>query len=321
MSELQPSNTDAILGGQNPVPIDAAVLGGVPGTKQKLAHEFGTIHELSTFETVTVNKSGEITSRTNKQAFYYTEKLGNGIMLDMVYISAGSFIMGSSDKDKNSLAREKPQHLVSVPAFHMGKYPITQEQYQAIMGSNPSYIKGDGKLPVESVIWDNVQVFCEKLSQQTQKKYRLPSESQWEYACRAGTTTPFHYGETITTDIANFDGTFSALDISTKIYRSKTTIVGSFPANHFGLCDMHGNVWEWCEDCWHENYQGAPVDGNAWNNDCWHETYQESFHWNDRRVYVVRGGGCHDIPNNCKSAFRNGLVASTPLTTGFRVVS
>ena len=176
MSQPNPNDSDAVLGGQNPPPVNAVVLGGVAGTKQMLAHKFGVIHELATFETVTVNQIGEVVSRIKKQAFYYTENLGDGITLDMMYIPAGSFLMGSSENDKHSLARETPQHLVSVPAFHMGKYPITQEQYQSIMGQSPSYNYDDGKLPVDSVTWDNAQVFCEKLSQQTHKKYRLPSE-------------------------------------------------------------------------------------------------------------------------------------------------
>jgi eukaryotic-like serine/threonine-protein kinase len=174
------------------------------------------------------------------------EDLENGVKLEMVSIPNGSFLMGFLEREGNN--NEKPQHLVNIPSFYMGKYPITQSQYQAIMGENPSYFQGDD-LPVESVSWLDAQKFCRKLSQQTGKKYRLPSEAEWEYVCRAETTTPFHFGETITTDVANFNGNYTYGNAPKGELLRKTTSVGYYKvANNFGLYDMHGNVEEWCLD-------------------------------------------------------------------------
>ncbi|MBO3457451.1 bifunctional serine/threonine-protein kinase/formylglycine-generating enzyme family protein [Aetokthonos hydrillicola Thurmond2011] len=160
------------------------------------------------FEVVIVNSRGEIIKRESKQAKYYSEDLGNGVVLEMVSIPGGQFVMGSPETELERFYHESPQHTVTIQPFFMGKFPITQEQYQAIMGQNPSYFKGE-KRPVEQVSWDDAIAFCTKLSQKTGKTYRLPSEAEWEYACRAGTTTPFYFGETITTDLANYCGTDS----------------------------------------------------------------------------------------------------------------
>ncbi len=191
----------------------------------------------------------------------YIEDLGNGINLDMIAIPGGKFLMGTEDKEIERLCKEynmayfraeKPQHEVTVQPFALGKYPITQAQYRQVMGVNPSHFNGDN-LPVECVSWDDAVKFCQKLSEQTGKEYRLPSEAEWEYAARAGTTTPYHFGETITDKLANYGNKVG-----------KTTSVGEFPPNAFGLYDMHGNVWEWCQDNWHDNYEGAPTNGSAW---------------------------------------------------------
>ena len=156
-------------------------------------------------------------NRSHSQAQYFTEDLGNGVTLDMVYIQGGSFTMGSPQSEKESYSNERPQHKVTVPAFFMGKFQITQAQWKAIaslpkikrdLQPNPSNFKGDN-LPVESVSWEDAEEFCQRLSKQTGKEYRLPSEAEWEYACRAGTTTPFHCGETITTDLANYNGGYT----------------------------------------------------------------------------------------------------------------
>ncbi len=213
--------------------------------------------KLFQFEIVTVNSKGEITHREEKQARCQTEDLGKGVTLDMVYIPGEKFTMGSPETEKGreswQKGTESPQHPVTVPSFFMGKYPVTQSQWQAVMGNNPSSFKGENR-PVENISWDDVVKFCQQLSEKTGKEYRLPSEAEWEYACRAGTTTPFYFGETITTDLANYDG-------------NSTTDVGSFPPNAFGLYDMHGNVWEWCADAWHDNYEGAPSDGSIWEKE------------------------------------------------------
>lgn len=247
MSELQPSNTDAILGGQNLIPVDAAVLGGVAGKNRRLSHESGLsyelvnelsqTHDIFSFETVTVNDLGKIITRSTKQVFYYTENLGDGVMLDMVYIPAGSFMMGSSEGEEGNQKSEKPRHLVQIPAFHMGKYLITQEQYQIIMGKKSSKIEED-KLPIQKISWDDSQKFCEKVSQKVGRKYQLPSESQWEYACRAGTTTLFHFGDAITSEVANINPQKNGEKYSKAKHKKYRTIVGSFPANNFGLYDI-----------------------------------------------------------------------------------
>jgi formylglycine-generating enzyme required for sulfatase activity len=217
--------------------------------------------------------------------------------------------MGSPRTEEKRDRSEQPQHYVSVPAFFLGKYPVTQAQYQAVTGENPSYFKGANR-PVEKVSWVDAMVFCYKLSQLTGKFYRLPSEAEWEYACRAGTTTPFYFGETITTDLANYNGYYSSYGSGPSgIKRNGTTNVGSFPANAFGLYDMHGNVYEWCEDPWHDNYNGAPTDGSAW----------ESGGNGSKRV--LRGGSWYYNSRYCRSANRGSNKASGRYTFwGFRVV-
>ncbi|BAZ88366.1 serine/threonine protein kinase [Dolichospermum compactum NIES-806] len=213
-----------------------------------------------TFEVVTTNNKGSIINKRNHSANYFVEDLGNGVMLEMVEIPAGTFYMGSPENEKGRSDDESPQHQVNVPSFFIGKYALTQAQYQAIMGNNPAHFKGANR-PVESVNWNDAVVFCQKLSQKTGKNYKLPSEAQWEYACRAGTTTPFYFGESITPDLVNYEGNYSYASAPKGQYREQTTDVGTFPPNAFGLYDMHGNVSEWCEDDWQENYINAPING------------------------------------------------------------
>ncbi|MDB9398545.1 bifunctional serine/threonine-protein kinase/formylglycine-generating enzyme family protein, partial [Microcystis aeruginosa CS-567/02-A1] len=217
------------------------------------------------FETVTVNAQGSITDRRNLQAKYFAENLGNGVSLEMVQIPGVTFTMGSPAGEAQREDDEGPQRQVRVPGFFMGKYAVTQAQYQAIMGTNPANFKGE-KRPVETVSWDEAVEFCTKLGQRTGKTYRLPSEAEWEYACRAGTTTPFYFGETITTDLVNYNGNFPYASAPKGEYRQQTTDVGNFPPNSFGLYDMHGNIWEWCQDIYNSSYQGAPIDGTPWLN-------------------------------------------------------
>ncbi len=236
--------------------------------KPREEEQYGKLFQ---FEIVTVNSKGKITNREEKPARYQTEDLGKGVTLDMVYIPGGKFTMGSTERDY-----EKPPHPVTVQPFFMAKYPVTQSQWQAVMGNNPSSFKGENR-PVENISWDDVVKFCQQLSEKTGKEYRLPSEAEWEYACRAGTTTPFYFGETITTDLANYDG-------------NSTTDVGSFPPNAFGLYDMHGNVWEWCADAWHDNYEGAPSDGSIWEK--------------EKGQPVVRGGSWFLEARSVRAAYR-----------------
>ena len=256
------------------------------------------------FETVTVNARGEIISRRQHQAEVMTENLGNGVSLEMVKIPPGRFLMGSPETEPERQDWENPQHYVDVPEFFMGKYPVTQGQWETVMGknhlwqvimgnkNNPSRFKGANR-PVENVNWYNAREFCQKLSQITGKKYSLPSESQWEYACRAGTTTPFYFGETITSELVNYNGNYTYANVPKGKYRKETTDVGIFPPNAFGLYDMHGNVWEWCQDVWHRNYEGAPTDGSPWETG------------GDNSRSPLRGGSWINNPNQCRSAYRN----------------
>ncbi len=267
-----------------------------------------------------------VINRSQQTAQYFIEDLGNKVELNMVLINSGSFMMGASENEKGSRDSERPQHQVTVPTFFMGKYPITQAQWKVAaslpqvnrsLKPDPSRFKGDNR-PVEQVSWFDVVEYCDRLSRHTGRIYRLPSEAEWEYACRAGTTTPFHFGETITTDLANYRGTDNEKDNwsgsygrgAKGIYREETTDVGSFGvANAFGLYDMHGNVWEWCADHWHSNYKGAPTDGSVWlsNN-------------NDSRQ-ILRGGSWHYSPGSCRSACRYVNYPNDAYgNIGFRVV-
>jgi formylglycine-generating enzyme required for sulfatase activity/uncharacterized caspase-like protein len=260
------------------------------------------------FTTKTVNKTGKIVNQENHQAKYFKEDLSNGITLEMVQIPGGSFMMGSPASEKGRTQDESPQHQVNVPAFSMGKYVVTQAQYQQIMGNNPSGFSG-AERPVEKVSWNDAVDFCEKLRQKTGREYRLPSEAEWEYACRAGTTTPFHFGETITTELANYDGTYTYASEPKGKYLQKTTDVDSFTPNAFGLYNMHGNVWEWCQDDLHNDYTDAPTNGSAWESQ-------------DGDIKVARGGSWLNDPTFSRSAYR-GTFGKSKLRVndlGFRVV-
>jgi formylglycine-generating enzyme required for sulfatase activity len=277
------------------------------------------------FEIVEVNAKGEQIKKESKQSQYFSQDLGNDITLEMVAIPGGTFTMGTEDEeierlvkkfDWQYLSREKPQHQVTLPSFYMGKYPITQAQWQAIaatakididLETNPSNFTGN-ELPVERVTWYQATEFCKRLSRETKQEYRLPSEAEWEYACRAGTTTPFYFGETITGKLANYDASNTYADEPKGEYRKETTPVGQFPPNAFGLYDMHGNVWEWCADTWHDNYDGAPRDGSVWTKN-----------GNDNRS-PLRGGSWYLNPYFCRSAFRSSNHRGLNGYFGFRVV-
>jgi len=171
--------------------------------------------------------------------------LGGGVKMDLVLIPAGEFVMGSPESEVGRTRFEKQRRVRIAKSFYMGKYEVTQEQYQRIMGTNPSEFKGP-RNPVEMTCWNDAASFSRKLSQLTGKSVRLPMEAEWEYACRAGTTTTFHYGNSLGSDQANFRGNAPYGGAATGVFRMKTTSVGSFAANAWGLHDMHGNVWEWC---------------------------------------------------------------------------
>jgi formylglycine-generating enzyme required for sulfatase activity len=238
----------------------------------------------------------------------FTEDLGKGVKLEMIAIPGGTFLMGSPENEVERFSDESPQHEVTVPGFFIGKYQLTQLQYQTIMGTNPSYFKGDNR-PVEGVCWEDAVKFCQKLNHRTLGNYRLPSEAEWEYACRAGTKTPFHFGDNVTTDLVNYNGNYPYPSAPKGKYREQTTDVGIFPPNAFGLYDMHGNVWEWCEDERHENYINAPTDGSSW---------QSRISLGQK---VLRGGCWHDYARYCRSACRlKSPCCSRNYFYGFRVV-
>jgi formylglycine-generating enzyme required for sulfatase activity len=252
------------------------------------------------------------------QAKYFSEDLGSEVTLEMVEIPGGTFLMGSPNTEEGRDSNESPQHQVTVARFFMGKFTITQAQWKVVanlpkinqdLQLDPSSFKG-AKLPVENVSWHDAVEFCARLSKKTGKNYRLPTETQWEYSCRAGTTTPFYFGDTITPDLANYDGNYTYASASMGKYRQQTTNVGSFPPNAFGLYDMHGNVWEWCADIWHDNYNGAPTDGSAWASG------------GNNSYRLLRGGSWSNIPRNCRSAVRDRLKpVSRGRLYGFRVVT
>jgi formylglycine-generating enzyme required for sulfatase activity len=209
--------------------------------------------------------------------------------MKFVWIPSGSFAMGSPNNEKGR-GDDEILHKVTVKGFYLGVHAVTQEQWQGVMGNNPSEFKGDKRLPVDSVSWHDCQDFIRKLRDQDKKPYRLPTEAEWEYACRAGSTTAFHFGETVSTDQANYNGNFTYGNGKKGVYRAKTVVVGSFPANAWGLHDMHGNVWQWCQD-WHGGYavkdvadpQGPKTGKNR----------------------VLRGGSWASNPIFCRCANRN----------------
>ena len=236
--------------------------------------------------------------------------------------------MGSPPEELGRYDDEGPQHEVSVPPFLMGRYPVTQAQWRAIalrndlqikiqLDPDPSEFKGSDR-PVEQVSWHDAVEFCARLSQLSDRPYRLPTEAEWEYACRSGTTTPFHFGESITTDLANYCGKANEEYPGhygkgpEGEYRETTTPVSYFHplANAWGLCDMHGNVLEWCQDHWHDDYMKAPTDGSAWLEDKQQD---------ERRI--LRGGSWINFPRLCRSACRYNSYSDLRLNSfGFRVV-
>lgn len=240
-------------------------------------------------------------NRRRQQAWGFIEDLGNGVQLEMVAIPEGNFVMGSSKNVLGMYEFGSPQHKVTIQSFFLGKYALTQAQWKAVaslpqvnreLDLDPSRFKGENR-PVEQVSWYDAVEFCDRVSQKTGRQYRLPSEAEWEYACRAGTTTPFHFGETITLELVNYGCNDVYGFCPPGIFREETTDVGSFGvANAFGLYDMHGNVWEWCADQWHSNYEGAPTDGSAWLDD------------SDNQTFVTRGGSWEIDPRYCCSACR-----------------
>jgi|LakMenE27Jul10ns_1017307.scaffolds.fasta_scaffold00021_9 formylglycine-generating enzyme required for sulfatase activity len=276
-----------------------------------------------------------------------TAEAAGPLTLTLVEIPAGSFLMGSPPEEPERSDDEGPQHEVKLASFFMSHTPITQAQWREVAGwqplpaerwgqdlnPDPSHFQnregqaeGEVRLfeaeantdnrPVENVSWLDAMEFCNRLSQRTGRTYSLPSEAQWEYACRAGTTTPFHFGDTISPELANYRGDVAYADGPQGVYREQTTPVAMFPANAWGLHDMHANVWEWCLDEWHDSYEGAPTDGRAWVDAAEGEKSKESVKTN-----LLRGGSWISDPRNCRSAYRIHLrPVDADSSVGFRVV-
>jgi formylglycine-generating enzyme required for sulfatase activity len=259
------------------------------------------------FRVIQVGHQGQQLDLSQHSAKYFSENLGEGISLDMIHIPGGTFEMGSPATEEGRFDSEGPQHSVTVSPFFLGKFAVTQRQWEKIMQAKPSHFRSPDR-PVEQVSWHEAVEFCQRLSRQTNKNYRLPTEAEWEYAAKAGSNTPFCYGETLTTDLANYDGTQTYASGSKGIYRRQTINVGNFPPNQFGLYDMHGNVWEWCADPWHENYEDAPNDSNIWLAS------------SEEQYKVLRGGSCGNHPRFCRSSERGkGLADYWYYVIGFRV--
>ena len=235
---------------------------------------------------------------------------GNGVKLELMKIPAGKFMMGagSLDQKEDTDSSECPQHEVRLKEFYIGEYAVTKAQYQAVTGENPSEFTGD-TLPVDSVSWVDAKEFCRRLSRKIDKQVRLPSEAEWEYACRAGTTTPFTYGDGVTTAQVNYCGSFAYWSSTPEgEFRGTTVPVHNFKPNRWGLYQMLGNVWEWCEDIRHDDYNGAPADGSAWII-------------NGKEHYrVCRGGSWQTLGKYGRSACRNFSDSSGSSQEGFRIV-
>ncbi len=269
-----------------------------------------TLPELQSFEfnVVKVDETGKLIKRWRRKADIFIQNLSGEINLEMVSIPGGSFIMGSSRNEGDT--DERPQHIVTLKPFFMGKYPITQAQWKAgaslpqvnrSINPNPSKFKG-AILPVENVSWYEVEEFCARVREKTGREYRLPSEAEWEYACRSGTSTPFNFGKSINTELVNCN-----IDSDRPI--QPKPVGSSGLANDFGLYDMHGQVWEWCADPWHKNYDSAPTDGSVWQSG------------GDIHRRVLRGGSWSFSPYSCRSASRSWNEPEGGLRMcGFRLV-
>jgi formylglycine-generating enzyme required for sulfatase activity/energy-coupling factor transporter ATP-binding protein EcfA2 len=273
--------------------------------------------------TAEVDKQGNIQLRiVEKLPQIVVEELEEGIILEMVEVLGGEFMMGSPEEEEEGKWWERPTHKVKISPFLIGKYPITREQWRLVatlpkveldLKADPSTYGEEGvpesiinRYPVTTFTWYEAVEFCKRLSRLSGQKgkgyqYRLPSEAQWEYACRAGTETPYHWGQKITPALGNY----------IKKSLARPTPVGRFQvANAFGLCDVHGNVWEWCEDLWHNTYDGATEDGRAWLND------------NNNDDRLLRGGSFVSNSAYCRSAFRNNNDPDNRFNTvGVRVVA
>ncbi|MBV9928126.1 MAG: formylglycine-generating enzyme family protein [Acidobacteria bacterium] len=293
------------------------------------------------FSTLKLGAKGEVVEQAKQEGMSFSVDLG-GVTMEMVKVPQGAFYMGTPEADLRQVVLEyqkycddpacreaaerqvgsaRPQHLVTVPAvFFIGKFEVTQAQWLAVskmqrvkraLLPQPSKFRGDDRRPVEQVSWDDAVEFCARLSRLTGLKYRLPSEAEWEYACRAGTITQFAFGDTVVSDFVNFDGTKPFGGAASGVFSAATRPVGwgrGGIANAFGLYDMHGNVAEWCQDTWVDGYANAPEDARPRAG-------------GSKVEHVVRGGSWKDPAARCRSAAREKWPSdSRQNTIGFRVV-
>jgi formylglycine-generating enzyme required for sulfatase activity/uncharacterized caspase-like protein len=248
--------------------------------------------------------------------------LGNGLTLELVKVPAGKFMMGSPDGKGDD--DERPQHQVTLQEFLIGKYAVTNAQWRSVMkkqGSSNCDKKFQGDLqPVVGVSWHEARAFCAKVQQQTGRTARLPTEAEWEYACRAGTTTPFSFGKTITTDRVNYSGQIDMWDGEVRgKYREVTVNVNSFQPNAWEIYQMHGNVWEWCLDEWHDSYADKPENLKKQGNQAWGDLNVDEI---DNRFRLLRGGSWYYSAWNCRVADRvMNNACEQNFGTGFRLFS
>jgi formylglycine-generating enzyme required for sulfatase activity/uncharacterized caspase-like protein len=313
---------------QSPDPNPIPKIGTIP-TQLAIPVELKTgtgvisLDQSFSFETVQADERGTIVKREERSAAVLVEDLGDGVKLEMVGIEAGSFLMGSPEGEVARRDSEDPQHEVNVPAFLMGRYPVTQAQWKVVaamdkvkrdLEPDPAYFKRANN-PVERVSWYDAVEFCARLSKATGRTYRLPTEAEWEYACRARTQTPFYYGETLTTNLANYNGNYTYGQGPKGEYLEKTTPVGSYPPNAWGLYGMHGNVWEWCLDDWHSSYEEKPEELKQNGSISWSSSDE------DEGFKSLRGGSWVNVPRFCRSAFRgDDHPDDRDFNIGFRVV-
>ena len=271
-----------------------------------------------TFDVTRIDAVGQQESLIQKTNYSFIEQLSDDITLEMILVPSGEFLMGGPNYEVKKLQDEIPQHSVNVHSFFMSRYPVTQSQWEMVsylpklernLENTPSFFKGVNH-PVDSVSWYDALEFCARLSVKTGRPYRLPSEAEWEYACRAGTASPFHFGEAIISRLANYNCNIRYSYETQGIFRQKTTSVDTFRIfNSFGLCDMHGNVWEWCADPWHRNYENAPSTHIIWTENA------------DPDYRVMRGGSWNSLPEFCRSSYRmKGKLEKRGDGIGFRVV-
>ncbi len=275
------------------------------------------------FESVRLGIDGQIAERREYGARVFAQALSERAELEMIVLPAGTFLMGSPPNEPARAPDEGPQRLVHVAAFAIGRFEVTQEEWYAVallppverdLPRTPAHFQDlpgtPTRRPIERVTWHEAREFCARLRVRTGRAYRLPSEAEWEYAARAGAQTPFAFGETLTDKVAIFNAArpYGAAPVGRTWNRTELVGALRMGVNGFGLADVHGNVWEWVEDPWHDDYADAPLDGRAW------------LVGGNPSLRVLRGGAWRGEPGNCRSATRGyARPADSYNHLGFRV--